>query len=387
MIHRIKAANGVWVESDADIAREAIAYFSDLFSGTSVPSSDMLHLIPPVISGEDNKLLEAAPTIEEVHRVVKEMDGDSAAGPDGFTGKFFTFASEVIAQDVHAAVLSFFCGAELPRFITSTSLVLIPKVSSPQDFSQFRLISLCNFFNKLLSRILADRLAGILPKLISPQQTDDVLIFANGSASSLKDIMQVLEGYQRCSGQLINAQKSGYLTHSSLAPARRRVIERVTGFVLQVFPIRYLGFPLYVGRCKSSYFGEVAQAILQRIMSWKSKLLSSGGKIVLIKHVLSAIPVHLLSAAVLPRLVFDILEKACSNFLWGSSPDKTKFHWIRWSQLCFQVEEGGVGFRRLEDVYTAFSCKLWWSFRTGVSVWVAFLRAKYRLLLRPGDGW
>ena len=131
----------------------------------------MLHLIPPVVSGEDNRILEEAPTIEEVHRVVKAMDGDSAAGPDGFTGKFFTFAWEVIAQDVYAVVLSFFCGTELPRFITSTSLVLIPKVSSPQDFSKFRPISLCNFLNKLLSRILADRLAGILPKLISPQQT------------------------------------------------------------------------------------------------------------------------------------------------------------------------------------------------------------------------
>ncbi|XP_071921792.1 uncharacterized protein [Coffea arabica] len=476
-IHRIKAASGVWVESDEDIASEAIAYFSDLFSGTSRPASDMLHLIPPVVSGEDNRILDEAPTIEEVHRVVKAMDGDSAAGPDGFTGKFFTFAWEVIAQDVYAAVLSFFCGAELPRFITSTSLVLIPKVSSPQDFSKFRPISLCNFFNKLLSRILADRLAGILPKLISPQQTgfvkgrnitenyllaqevvsgigkkvrggnvvlkldmskaydrvswlhiigvlrrfgfgeqfidlvwrllsnvwfsviingssygffkstrglrqgdplspalfiigsevlsrglnnlalqpgflgfrvpygcppvthlafaDDVLIFANGSVSSLKDIMQVLEGYQECSGQLINAQKSGYLVHPALAPARRRVIERVTGFVGQAFPIRYLGFPLYFGRCKSSYFGEVCQAILQRILSWKSKLLSA-----------------------------------------GVSLDS-------WSQLCFPVKEGGLGFRRLEDVYTAFSCKLWWTFRTGRSVWAAFLRAKYCRGLHP----
>ena len=49
--------------------------------------------------------------------------------------------------------------------------MLIPKVSSPQDFSKFRPISLCNFFNKLFSQILSNRLADILPKLISPQQT------------------------------------------------------------------------------------------------------------------------------------------------------------------------------------------------------------------------
>ena len=67
--------------------------------------------------------------------------------------------------------MSFFCGAELPRFVTSTSIVLIPKVPSPQDFSKYRPISLCNFFNKVLSRILADRLASILPKIMSSQQT------------------------------------------------------------------------------------------------------------------------------------------------------------------------------------------------------------------------
>ncbi|XP_071917209.1 uncharacterized protein [Coffea arabica] len=171
MIHRIKKSNSDWVGTNADIASEAISYLSDLFTSSLESSSEMWHLIPSMISEEDNVKLEAVPSIDEVYRVARSMDGDSAAGPDGFAGKFFTYAWEVVAQDVYKVVLSFFCGAELPRFITSTSIMLIPKMPNPQDFSQFRPISLCNFFNKLLSRILADRVACVLPKIISPQQT------------------------------------------------------------------------------------------------------------------------------------------------------------------------------------------------------------------------
>ena len=79
-------------------------------------------------------MLEAFLSIEEVHRVVMSMDGDSEAGPDGFTSKFFTFAWEVIGKDVYNAIVNFFCGAKLPRFVTSISIVLIPKTSNPRDF-------------------------------------------------------------------------------------------------------------------------------------------------------------------------------------------------------------------------------------------------------------
>ena len=50
-------------------------------------------------------------------------------------------------------------------------IMLLPKVNFPQDFSQFRPISLCNFVNKVISKLLAVRLAKVLPSVISPQQS------------------------------------------------------------------------------------------------------------------------------------------------------------------------------------------------------------------------
>ena len=206
---------------------------------------------------------------------------------------------------------------------------------------------------------------------------DDIIIFANGSASSLKKIMRVLELYQRASGQLVNTSKSGFLLHPSISVVRQGVIERVTKFSRRGFPIRYLGLPLYTGRCKGSYFADLSQRMVDKVLSWKTRLLSSGGKIILIKHVLSSIPIHLLAAGVMPKSIFHTIERVCANFLWGMTEESMRFHWVRWRDLCLPPEKGGVGFLSIDDTYRDISCKLWWTFMQNLSLWAVFMRAKY----------
>lgn len=77
----------------------------------------------------------------------------------------------IIKFDVIEAVQDFFKGAVLPQAYTSTTLVLIPKIPKPSSFGDMRPISLCNFTYKIISKILTDRLATILPMLISHEQT------------------------------------------------------------------------------------------------------------------------------------------------------------------------------------------------------------------------
>ena len=49
----------------------------------------MLKVISRIITNQENAILTAVPSLQEVKDAIFSMDEESAAGPDGFTGKFF----------------------------------------------------------------------------------------------------------------------------------------------------------------------------------------------------------------------------------------------------------------------------------------------------------
>ena len=100
---------------------------------------------------------------------VFSMDGEGAPDLNGFSSTFFMTAWEIVGPQVSLAVQEFFVGASLPAGFSSMLIVLIPQVINPAGFADSHPISLCNFISKIISKLLASRLAPILGKIISPQ--------------------------------------------------------------------------------------------------------------------------------------------------------------------------------------------------------------------------
>lgn len=59
----------------------------------------------------------------------------------------------------------------VPRSLLAYFVALIPKVSSPMMLKDFRPISLLGSIYKLLSKVLAKRLAGVMNSIISSSQS------------------------------------------------------------------------------------------------------------------------------------------------------------------------------------------------------------------------
>ncbi|XP_019241420.1 PREDICTED: uncharacterized protein LOC109221391 [Nicotiana attenuata] len=454
------------LEDSETIANEAVHFFEQQFHEESIPTDfSIINYVPSMMTEEQNYDLTRLPTIEEVKRAI-------------------------IGDDIVEMVKAFFCGHELPKFVTRTNLVLLPKKKEVQTFSYLRPISLSNFTNKIISRVIHERLVDILPSVISDEQAgfvkgrsivenvlltqeiitdtrlrtkagpnvfnkldmmkaynrlswlfltkvlrkmgfsergvkqgdplsptlfilaaealskglnalhqnlyfcgfglpkwspkinhlayaDDTIIYSSSDATSLRLIMEILNSYEAASGQLINKTKSAVYVHHSTNEEVVRKIERVTRIERQDFPFIYLGCPIFYSRRRMDYYEVLITKVLDKIQSWKGRLLSIGGRAVLINSVLQSMPIHLLSAVNPPNYVINKLHNLFARFYWSNSTDGRARQWASWDTLCLPYYEGGVGFRSLHDMSKALFCKLWWNFRTKPSLWSCFMSQKY----------
>ena len=88
--------------------------------------------------------------------------------------------------------------------------------------------------------------------------------------------------------------------------------------------ITYLDCPLFYGKRVKSHFSSMVVSIQNKISSWSNKLLSTGGKIALIRHVLSSLQIHMVAVLEPPKSIIHEIEMLFANFLWGYDEGEKK---------------------------------------------------------------
>ena len=114
------------------------------------------------------------PDIDDGRRVVFSIDPDNALGPDGFCSRFYQCYWDIIYCNLLDVILDYLRGSTMPRRFHNTLLVLLPRKTYPASWANFNLISLCSMSNNVLTKLLVLRLAPLLPRIISPSQSDFV---------------------------------------------------------------------------------------------------------------------------------------------------------------------------------------------------------------------
>ena len=102
----------------------------------------------------------------EILSVVRDLEGDKAPGPDGFSMAFFHHCWRVVERDVLAVFEEFYQHCKFEKSFNATFIALIPKKIDASNIRDFRLISLVGSLYKILAKVLANRLKLVLDQLI-----------------------------------------------------------------------------------------------------------------------------------------------------------------------------------------------------------------------------
>jgi hypothetical protein len=143
-----------------------------------------------------------------------------------------------------------------------------------------------------------DHIRGVIPHLVYEgllvlQYADDTVIFMDNDLEKAKNIKLLLCAFEQLSGFKINFYKSELFCYEA-AKTNQFEYAQIFGCDLSSFPFRYLGIPMYHRKLMNKDWKHVEERFQKKLNCWRSKMLSVGGRLVLLNSVLSSLPMFML---------------------------------------------------------------------------------------------
>lgn len=86
--------------------------------------------------------------------MIFSMNPNLEADPDCKNGYFFQKFLHFIKNDFRGIIQAFFSCQMIPKYLSNSCIVLLPKLSNPNKLIEFRPISLSNFTSNILSKLV-----------------------------------------------------------------------------------------------------------------------------------------------------------------------------------------------------------------------------------------
>ena len=175
-IEGISDLEGRWKEGGEEVEDVILNYFTEIYSTTFPTEFEAsLGAVDRRVSEAMNAELLKEFKEEEVLQALMQMHPTKSPDPDGMSSIFYQKYWDVVGPQVVQCVIHTLRIGIMPQGVNDTYICLTPKFKCPQKITEYRPISLCNVIYKLVSKVLANRLKGVLPKVVDDAQSAFVL--------------------------------------------------------------------------------------------------------------------------------------------------------------------------------------------------------------------
>jgi hypothetical protein len=161
---------GRTVTSHEEKAQVLLNFYSNLI-GSREQRHNTIDLAALGVQQHDLHMLDTPIFEEEVWNTNRLLHSDKAPRPDGFTGQFYKVCWSIIKEDIMTAVLTVWRRDFRNLILLNSAYALLPKKDCAVHAADFRPISLIHSFAKLVTKIMANRLAGQLEGTVSTNQS------------------------------------------------------------------------------------------------------------------------------------------------------------------------------------------------------------------------
>ena len=215
----IKNGRGETLTNQEDVLREQVNFYSTLYS-QSTETNDFKEAIGefmqnsphPSLEADEAKSCEGLISVTEAGCALKMMKNGSSPGSDGLTIEFMKFFWSKLKSIVTNSFNSSFEAGELSYTQRQGIIVLLHKGKdlARDQLNNWRPITLTNSDYKILAKVLAVRLCGVIGKLVHHDQVG--YLKGRNISTVIRTIDDVIE-YMNLT------QKSGYLLALDYAKA------------------------------------------------------------------------------------------------------------------------------------------------------------------------
>lgn len=179
---------------------------------------------------------------------------------------------------------------------------------------------------------------------------DDSYFFCKADTNNALKILELLEVYEKASGQQVNKSKYSIFFSSNVIEYNRKMIRQLLQMKEADVHSTYLGFPNLIGRNKTTILGFLKDKVHKKIKSWDDEFISRACKETLVKSVVQSLPAYAMNVFLLPLEITREIERSLTKFWWDSSQSHSaKINWMSWNRMAKHKNVGGLGFQNFRD--------------------------------------